>query len=138
MIFSPLGENQASSGPEHSERKKTDVPNTLRNSSTSVYSLTDLSAWPSCPLSSLPKSVKTKTYGELPLQIYYMVPNEEMQRIPVFVAFMPSSCRFSLMIRRSIATPRLRRHIAGEQVDLHDGAVGEGLHDGTVRRLDFL
>jgi hypothetical protein len=64
--LTPLGENKASSGPEYSERKKkTTCPNTLRCSNTSVYSLTDHPARPSCPLPSHPKSLKSILEAEL-------------------------------------------------------------------------
>jgi hypothetical protein len=68
MIFSPLGVNQAGVGPEHSEQKKKPTrPNTLRYLSTSVYSLTNPSARPSCPLSSHPKSFKST----IPVELFF-------------------------------------------------------------------
>jgi hypothetical protein len=57
MIFLPWAKTSSLHPETREHKKKPTCPNTLRYSSTSVYSLTGPSVLPSCPLSSHPKSV---------------------------------------------------------------------------------
>jgi hypothetical protein len=82
MIFLPWAKTRPLR-PQTHEQKKPTCPNTLRHSSTSVYSLTDPSARPSCPLSSHPKSFKSTIHakllsrsGALPFSLYGAEPGK--------------------------------------------------------------